>query len=77
LRSAHGDEHQNVFKGDVFMLGCEDSMVHSTTDKPIAVIGLSGIVVVDTPDGLLVCAKEQAQLVKKMSENLASRKPEK
>lgn len=73
LRALEGDAQDNVTKGDVFMLNSEDSMVHSTTGKPVAAIGLSGIIVIDTPDGLLVCSKEQAQLVKKMSEVLAAR----
>jgi mannose-1-phosphate guanylyltransferase len=53
----------NTRRGDVELLDCTDSMVHGY-DKPIIAIGLEGIVVVDTPDGLLVCAKEKSQLVK-------------
>ena len=52
----------NVVEGNIQMIDCEDSMIHGT-DKPIIAIGLSGIVVVDTPEGLLVCSKEQSQLV--------------
>ena len=55
------------------MIECEDSMIHATT-KPIIAIGLSGIVVVDTPDGLLVCSKEKSQLVGELSKKLATRK---
>lgn len=74
LREINGGEDTNVAQGDTHLIDCEDSMIHSTTGRPVAAIGLTGIIVVDTPDGLLVCAKEQAQLVKKMSEHLAARK---
>jgi len=63
----------NAIEGDVHMIECEDSMIHATT-KPIIAIGLSGIVVVDTPDGLLVCSKEKSQLVGELSKKLATRK---
>jgi hypothetical protein len=63
----------NVTEGDVHMIDCEDSMVHSTTGKPVAAIGLSGIIVIDTPEGVLVCTKENAQLVKEVSKRLAAR----
>lgn len=74
LEGMRGTPDHNVTEGDVHMINCEDSMVHSTTGKPVAAIGLSGIIVIDTPDGVLVCAKEQTQLVKKISEKLAARK---
>ncbi len=70
------DSHDNVLKGNVSMINCEDSMIHAT-DKPVIAIGLSGIIVVDTPDGLLVCAKEQSQLVGDLSKKLAKAQAEK
>jgi mannose-1-phosphate guanylyltransferase len=63
----------NTLQGDVSMINCEDSMIHAS-DKPIIAIGLSGIIVVDTPEGLLVCAKEQSQLVGELSKKLQARK---
>jgi mannose-1-phosphate guanylyltransferase/mannose-6-phosphate isomerase len=52
----------NAVKGEVYQLDCTDSMVHGST-KPIIAVGLNGIVVIDTPEGLLVCAKEDSQKV--------------
>ncbi len=63
----------NSLAGDVSMIDCEDSMIHAS-DKPIIAIGLSGLIVVDTPEGLLVCTKEQSQLVGELSKRLAARK---
>lgn len=65
----------NSLAGDVSMIDCEDSMIHASS-KPIIAIGLSGLIVVDTPDGLLVCTKEQSQLVGELSKRLAARKTE-
>jgi mannose-1-phosphate guanylyltransferase len=73
LQGIKGNVDHNVTEGDVHMIDCEDSMVHSTTGKPVAAIGLSGIIVIDTPEGVLVCTKENAQLVKEVSKRLAAR----
>lgn len=45
-----------------------DTLVFSTTGRRIATAGVAGIVIVDTPDGILVCSKEYAQLVKDLAE---------
>ncbi len=62
----------NAVQGEVYQLDCEDSMINAS-NKPIIAIGLSGIVVIDTPDGLLVCSKEQSQKVGDMAKMLQSR----
>ena len=41
------------------------------TDRLIALIGVDDLVVVDTPDALLVCRKEDAQRIKEMIDHLA------
>jgi mannose-1-phosphate guanylyltransferase len=64
-------ENGNSLKGNVHQINCEDCMIHAT-DKPVIAIGLSGIVVVDTPEGLLVCSKEQSHLVGELSKKLAA-----
>lgn len=52
----------NSLKGRVSLIECDDCIVHGST-KPIIAIGLSGMVVIDTPEGLLVCPKEKSQQV--------------
>lgn len=69
LKNSVGADDGNVLKGNVKMINCEDCMIHAS-EKPIIAIGLTGLVVVDTPDGLLVCAKEQAQLVGQLSKKV-------
>ena len=58
-------ENQNSYKGDVVFLNSTGSAVYSP-EKFTAVIGLKNIILVDTKDVLLVCAKESDQQVKKI-----------
>jgi mannose-1-phosphate guanylyltransferase len=52
-----------------------DTLILSTTGRLIATAGVEGLVIVDTADGLLVCSREQAQLVKDLAE-YAARRPQ-
>jgi mannose-1-phosphate guanylyltransferase len=47
-----------------------DTLVFSTTGRTIATAGVDGLIIVDTGDRLLVCSKEQAQLVKDIAEHM-------
>jgi mannose-1-phosphate guanylyltransferase len=51
----------------------KDAVVVSTTDRVVAVIGLDNVVVVDTADATLVCARSRAQEVKQVVEELHGR----
>lgn len=46
-----------------------DTLVYSTTGRLIATAGVENLIIVDTPDGLLICSREQAQLVKDLAEH--------
>jgi mannose-1-phosphate guanylyltransferase/mannose-6-phosphate isomerase len=50
-----------------------DTLIFSTTGRRIATAGVEGLVIVDTPDGVLVCSKEYAQLVKELAEQARQR----
>ncbi|NLF51017.1 MAG: NTP transferase domain-containing protein [Leptolinea sp.] len=63
------DEKGNIILADNVAL--EDTtgtliVNEDTNTKLIAVIGLDGIVVVDTPDAILICKKSETQKVKKI-----------
>ena len=58
---------ENVTRGEVTALDCEGSLVFAQGGRKVGVIGLKDMVVVDTPDGLLVCPKNRAQDVKKLT----------
>ena len=63
------DADGNAVHGEHIGLGTRDTLVYSTS-KPIATIGLTDMVVVETPDVILVCHRDRAADVKKMVENL-------
>lgn len=52
--------------GPVVSLDSRDNFVWNATDKTLAVVGLEGIVVVNTGDALLVCPQEKAQEVRRV-----------
>ncbi len=65
----------NVNKGKVVeMLDCENSMVLGHSDRPVVAIGLKDVVIVDSPEGLLVVEASQAQRVKEALTNIKTRK---
>lgn len=57
------DKNGNIFKGHVIPVAVEDSLVYGD-DRPIAVVGVKDVVIVDTPDALLVCRRDQTQNVR-------------
>ncbi len=59
------DANGNVVTENVVPMDCSGSIIQGE-DRLIAAIGLKDVVVVDTPDALLVCDKNQAQKVKKL-----------
>jgi len=63
----------NLIKGEVIGIDCENSLIMGH-NKPIAVIGLDNIIVVDTPDALLVCKKHMSQRVREVVATLKSKK---
>ncbi|PCI61275.1 MAG: mannose-1-phosphate guanylyltransferase/mannose-6-phosphate isomerase [Gammaproteobacteria bacterium] len=57
------DQHGNTHIGDVIAINSNNNLVHSP-DKLVATIGLENIVIIETPDALLVANKNQVQKVK-------------
>ncbi len=64
------DADGNVSRGAHVALGTRDSLVFATS-RPVATIGLQGMIVVETPDVVLVCPRERVQDVKLLVERLA------
>jgi len=68
----------NVKKGMVYDLEVTDSLLYANTEnKVLAAIGVSDLIIVDTPDALLVCHKDKISLVKKIIEKLKEEGKEK
>ena len=65
------DEKGNFFKGAaIYDDELENVYIHNEEDKPIVVIGLDNIVVVNTPNGILVARKDRSQKVKDAVEKI-------
>jgi len=63
------DHEGNIILGELIALAASGCVV-SSPHKLTALIGVEDLVVVDTPDALLVCRKDKAQDVKKLQELL-------
>lgn len=59
------DSRGNVSKGDVLLIDTSDSIIFSK-NRLIATVGINNLIVVETPDAVLVCEKNRAQDVKKV-----------
>lgn len=71
------DERGNVIQGErTFVIDSEGCVVWGH-GRPVAVVGMKDVVVVDTPDAVLVLPKDKSQDVRKVVEALKARKLEK
>lgn len=52
------DEQGNYIKGKAYIDEVENSFIRNEEDKPIAILGVDNIVVVNTPKGILVARKD-------------------
>ncbi|MDR1466338.1 MAG: hypothetical protein LBI40_01790 [Treponema sp.] len=64
------DKDNNVLQGNIVNIDCRDILVRGSEERLIALVGLEGVVVVDTDNALLICNKENTQDVKKVVEFL-------
>ena len=67
------DHLGNVAEGDAVVIDGRNNVVLATKDRPVAVVGIEDVVVVDAGDAILVCHRERAQDVRKAVEELARR----
>ena len=65
----HPTDEKNLVFGDSQLINCKDTLIYGDK-KFIAGVGLESLIVVDTPDAILVCHRDQAQEVKKIVELL-------
>jgi len=70
------DESGNLLiagQAEIIARDVKDAVIVSTTDRVVAVVGLDDVVVVDTADATLVCARSRSQEVKQIVEELRDR----
>ena len=65
------DENNNVLKGEVLVEDVHNTYVHSE-NRLVSVIGLDNVVVIETDDAVMVAAKDKAQQVKSITDQLIS-----
>lgn len=63
------DKDKNVFKGDILAENCTDTMIIGD-NRLIAGIDLENLMIIDTPDALLVAKKGESQKVKNIVNKL-------
>jgi len=60
------DKKGNTFRGQITAVDSQDTLALAEGGRHIALLGTKNLVVVDTPDALLVCPKDRVQEVKKL-----------
>jgi mannose-1-phosphate guanylyltransferase len=60
----------NVTQGDQVLVDTTDSLVYSSKGKMVAVLGMHDVVIVDTPDALVVMPRDRAPEIKLIVEKL-------
>ena len=71
-QSAEKDAKQNVSLGDAIIEDCSGVFVHASS-RLVSVVGLTDVVVVETPDAVMVTSRTRSQEVKKIVESLGAR----
>jgi len=66
------DGEGNRVQGDAVLVDCQDSFIRAE-DRMIAAVGLRGVMVIDTPDALLVADANASQQVKEVVSQLKLR----
>lgn len=67
------DKKGNSAQGNVLSLDCRGTLIRAG-NRLVAAVGVEDLIVIDTPDALLVCPKHRSQDVKKLVEALKKRK---
>lgn len=64
LRSEERDASGNLVIGDGQIIDAQNSLVYSISDRLVALLGVEDLMVIDTPDALLVARLDRSQDVK-------------
>lgn len=70
---AEKDAQGNAAQGDAIFSDCQNTLVHATS-RLVSVVGLQDVVVVETPDAILVSDRSRSQEVKKIVAKLDAEK---
>lgn len=59
---------ENITRGETNLIGCSGCLIYADNNEPVAGISLKDTVIIDSPNGLLVCNKEDSKRVKDLNE---------
>jgi mannose-1-phosphate guanylyltransferase len=62
-------EDKNVTQGKVYLTDTDDSLVYNFTDQLVVTINVENLLVVNTPDVVMVCQKDAVPKIKKVVES--------
>ena len=71
----HQDKHGNVVHGDILMTDTHNTFIHSSS-RLVGTVGVCNLVIVETPDAVLVADRNQSQNVKKLVQQLKTKQRE-
>lgn len=72
-KAVGGDQNGNHVSGKAEIEDAENSYVHNEEDKPVAVIGLDNVAVINTTQGLLITRKDLSQKVGEVSKRIGGK----
>lgn len=69
------DANGNVIQGDALMTDTTNTLIHASS-RLVSTVGVSNLVIIETPDAVLVADRNQSQHVKKIVQQLEQQKRE-
>jgi mannose-1-phosphate guanylyltransferase / mannose-6-phosphate isomerase len=69
---AQKDQNGNYLEGEILAWDCRDNFLLST-HRLVAALGLDNLVVVETPDAILIAHRQDIQKIKEITQTLAAR----
>jgi mannose-1-phosphate guanylyltransferase/mannose-6-phosphate isomerase len=74
-QDGHQDAQGNVTQGDALLADTSNTFIHASS-RLVGTVGVSNLIIVETPDAVLVADRTQSQNVKKLVQQLESQKRE-
>ncbi len=72
-QDGHQDAQGNVVQGDALLVDTHNTFIHAS-GRLVGAVGVSNLIVVETPDAVLVADRSQSQNVKKLVQQLEAQK---
>lgn len=70
LRANEYDAEENLLLGETLIVDAKRNLVFSTTERNVALLGVEDLVIVDTPDAVMIAQRDRSQDVKRFSDLL-------